>query len=70
MSSVSSWAITQRIVAFPYDVSGQPIGPTFKCQEVEEEASRMANTSTTSWRKPENTRNILYVYCSFIGTCT
>jgi len=48
MSSVLSCDITQRIVAIPYDVSGQPIGITFKDQEVHEEASRIANISTTS----------------------
>jgi len=47
LPSVFSWDITQRIVAIPYEVSGQPIGPTFKGQEVQEEASRTANISTT-----------------------
>jgi hypothetical protein len=34
LSSALSWNITNRIVVIPYDVSGQPIGPTFKDQEV------------------------------------
>jgi hypothetical protein len=69
MSFVFSCDVTQRIVAIPYDVSGQPIGPTFNGQEVQEEAYRTENISTTLWRKPENTRTFC-VYCSFIGTCS
>jgi hypothetical protein len=69
MSSVLSWDTMQRIVAIPYDVSGQPIGSIFKGQEVQEEASRTANISNTSWRKPANTRTFLCVYSSFVGTC-
>ena len=61
MSSVLSCYITQRIVAISHDVSEQPIGPTIKCQEVHEEASRTANISTTSWRTPENTHIFVFI---------
>jgi len=35
--SAPSWDITQRIFVYT-DVSGQPIGPIFKGQEVQEES--------------------------------
>jgi hypothetical protein len=33
MSSVLSWDIAQLIVAIPYNVTVQPIGPTFKAKK-------------------------------------
>jgi hypothetical protein len=37
MRSAPLWEITQRAVVIPYRLSGQPIGPTLKGQEIQVE---------------------------------
>ena len=38
MTFLLFWDITQRTVEIPYHILGQPIGPIFKGQEIQEES--------------------------------
>jgi hypothetical protein len=58
----------QRIVAIHYDVSGQPIGPTFKRQEIQEKASEQQISQLLRGGSLK-TRIHFWVYISLIGTC-